>query len=101
MDVVEQEKEWVDHLFAEGSIVGLTPDILKQYIEYLADTRMRAVGLESPFDVKRHPIPWMRKWLNSDEVQNAAQEVEIMYLVSQIDADLTDDAYSEFEKYRQ
>ncbi len=99
LDVVEQEKEWVDHLFAMGSIPGLSPEILKTYVEYLADSRMRAVGLKSPFSVRRHPLPWMRKWLNSDEVQNAAQEVEIMYLVSQVNTDLTDDDYNRFGKY--
>lgn len=99
LDVVEQEKEWIDHLFAMGSIPGLSPEILKTYVEYLADSRMRAAGLKSPFSVRRHPLPWMRKWLNSDEVQNAAQEVEIMYLVSQVNTDLTDDDYNRFGKY--
>lgn len=99
LDVVEQEKEWVDHLFAMGAIPGLSPEILKTYVEYLADSRMRAAGLKSPFSVRRHPLPWMRKWLNSDEVQNAAQEVEIMYLVSQVNTDLTDDDYNRFWKY--
>lgn len=103
LDVVEQEKEWVDHLFytdgGVASIQGLTPEILKRYVEYLADARMRSVGLQSPFDVKRHPVPWMRKWLNSDEVQNAAQEVEIMYLVSQVDSDLPEESYNKFTKY--
>ncbi|QZI94075.1 hypothetical protein HFGIMCCB_00226 [Enterobacteria phage Whisky] len=99
LDVVEQEKEWVDHLFAMGTIPNLSPEILKTYVEYLADSRMRAAGLKSPFSVRRHPLPWMRKWLNSDEVQNAAQEVEIMYLVSQVNTDLTDDDYNRFGKY--
>lgn len=99
LDVVEQEKEWVDHLFAMGAIPGLSPEILKTYVEYLADSRMRAAGLKSPFSIRRHPLPWMRKWLNSDEVQNAAQEVEIMYLVSQVNTDLTDDDYNRFGKY--
>lgn len=99
LDVVEQEKEWVDHLFAMGAIPGLSPEILKTYVEYLADSRMRAAGLKSPFSVRRHPLPWMRKWLNSDEVQNAAQEVEIMYLVSQVNTDLTDEDYNRFGKY--
>lgn len=100
MDVVAQEKEWVDHLFSAGSIVGLTPDLLKNYVDYLAGSRMRAVGLDTPFNVSRHPIPWMRKWLNSDAVQVAAQEAEIMYLVSQISADVTGESYKAFnEKY--
>lgn len=82
-----------------GSIPNLSPQILKTYVEYLADSRMRAAGLKSPFNVRRHPLPWMRKWLNSDEVQNAAQEVEIMYLVSQVNTDLTDEDYNRFGKY--
>lgn len=100
MEVVHQEKDWVDHLFSRGSIPLLAPDVLKQYVEYLADSRMRAVGLDSPFETRRHPLPWIRKWLNSESVQVAAQEAEITYLVSQVDNDLNDESYKRFDKFK-
>ena len=46
-DAVEQEKKWADYLFKDGSIIGLNADLLKQYVEYIAGKRMRAVGLET------------------------------------------------------
>ena len=99
LDVVAQEKEWIDHLFSEGNVPGLNTEILYAYVEYLAYTRMKNVGLDTPFKAGRHPIPFMRKWLNSDDVQAAAQETEIMYLVSQIDSDLTAASYESFKEF--
>ena len=48
MDAVEQEKKWADYLFKDGSIIGLNAELLKQYIEFIAGKRMRAVHLETP-----------------------------------------------------
>ena len=50
MDAVEQEKKWADYLFKDGSIIGLNAELLKQYIEFIAGKRMRAVHLETPFN---------------------------------------------------
>ncbi len=87
MQVVEQEKEWAHSLFAQGTVPGLNAQILSEYVEYLADSRMRSVGLNSPYPRRKHPLPWIRKWLNSDSVQVAAQEAELSsYLVGQIDS---------------
>ncbi|AGB06950.1 hypothetical protein [Vibrio phage XZ1] len=87
MQVVEQEKEWAHSLFSKGTVPGLNAQILCEYVEYLADSRMRSVGLNSPYPRRKHPLPWIRKWLNSDSVQVAAQEAELSsYLVGQIDS---------------
>ena len=87
IEVVNQEKEWAKHLFANGTVPGLNENILSEYVEYLADSRMRSVDLTSPYAVRKHPLPWIRKWLNSDSVQVAAQEAELSsYLVGQIDS---------------
>ncbi|CAL9989903.1 ribonucleoside diphosphate reductase small subuni t [Vibrio phage D479] len=87
LDVVNQEKDWGASLLADGSVPGITVRSIHQYVEYLADSRMRSVSLDSPFERRKHPFPWMRKWLNSDSVQTAAQEAELSsYLVGQIDS---------------
>ena len=44
----EQEKEWADYLFKDGSMIGLNRDILVQYVEYITNIRMQAVGLPLP-----------------------------------------------------
>jgi len=95
----EQEKEWAGYLFKDGSMIGLNKDILCQYIEYITNLRMEAVGLPSAFpNSKSNPIPWINTWLSSDNVQVAPQETEISsYLVGQIDSDLSDSNFDDFE----
>lgn len=41
----QQEKDWADYLFRDGSMIGLNKDILCQYVEYITNIRMQAVGL--------------------------------------------------------
>ena len=97
-EVVEQEKEWAKYLFKDGSMVGLNEEILTQYVEYIANIRMNAIGLGTPYSIKNNPIPWINAWLTSDNVQVAPQEVEISsYLVGQIDAQVDTTEFGGFE----
>lgn len=95
----EQEKEWADYLFKDGSMIGLNRDILGQYVEYITNLRMKAVGLKSAFpNATQNPIPWINTWLVSDNVQVAPQEVEVSsYLIGQIDSEVSADDLGEFE----
>jgi len=95
----QQEKDWAKYLFKDGSMIGLNLDILCQYIEYITNLRMTAVGLEPAFaGAKQNPIPWINAWLVSDNVQVAPQEVEVSsYLVGQIDSSMSADDLGEFE----
>ena len=88
----EQEKEWADYLFKDGSMIGLNRDILCQYVEFITNVRMQAVGLDAPFAERQNPLPWINAWLSSDNVQVAPQEVEVSsYLVGQIDSEVSTD----------
>ncbi|CAM2982668.1 class Ia ribonucleoside-diphosphate reductase subunit beta [Moritella viscosa] len=88
-DAAQQEKDWAEYLFKDGSMIGLNKDILADYIEYITNTRMAAVGLPMAFEVKSNPLPWINAWLVSDNVQVAPQESEISsYLVGQINAEI-------------
>ena len=94
----QQEKEWAEYLFRDGSMIGLNKDILCQYVEYITNIRMQAVGLGLPFQTRSNPIPWINAWLVSDNVQVAPQEVEVSsYLVGQIDSEVNADDLSDFE----
>jgi ribonucleoside-diphosphate reductase beta chain len=89
MDAVKQEKEWADYLFKDGSMIGLNANILKQYVDYIARQRMKAVELPCDIDVKVNPLPWTMKWIGGKEVQNAPQETNITsYTVGQVKSDL-------------
>lgn len=98
MLAVEQEKEWAGYLFEQGSMIGLNKDILCQYVEYIANHRMSAIGMGQPFDITTNPLPWMNNYLNSDNVQVAPQESEISsYLVGQIDSEVSVSDFDDFD----
>jgi ribonucleoside-diphosphate reductase beta chain len=98
IEAAEQEKEWATYLFKDGSMIGLNAQILGQYVEYITNVRMQAVGLETCFATKHNPIPWINAWLVSDNVQVAPQEAEISsYLVGQTDNNLDDSDFDDFD----
>ena len=73
-----QEKEWAQYLFKDGSMIGLNKDILSQYVEYITNLRMSAVGLAPAFEkATQNPIPWINAWLSCEKGQVAPQEVEV------------------------
>jgi ribonucleoside-diphosphate reductase beta chain len=77
VDAVDQEKEWANYLFKDGSMIGLNAELLHQYIEFIATRRMTNVKLQSPYSVKNNPLPWTQKWISGADVQVAPQETEI------------------------
>lgn len=98
LDVVEQEKEWAQYLFKDGSMIGLNAEILNQYIEYISNQRLAALGFDAPFNIKSNPLPWMNAYLVSDNVQVAPQETEISsYLVGQVDSSVSSDDFDDFD----
>jgi len=98
INATNQEKEWADYLFKNGSMIGLNKQILCEYVEYIASMRMRAIGLDSPYGSKSNPLPWMDNYLQSDNVQVAPQEAEIQsYLVGQIDSTVSSADFDDFD----
>lgn len=97
-DVAEQEMRWAEHLFKDGSMIGLNAEILKQYVKYRTNVSLRRMGLKPIFeDALNDPLPWMNKWLLSDQVQVAPQEVEVgSYLVGQIDSTVSSKSLKKF-----
>ncbi len=94
--VSEQEKDWVKYLFSDGPILGLSKEILWNYIEYITNIRMNSIFLKMPFKIRKNPLPWLDNWLISENVQIAPQETEISsYLVGQVDSDIDVDVLSD------
>ena len=90
MNVIEQEKQWAEYLFRNGSMIGLNETILKDYVEWIGAKRMRAVGLTCPYQVPQmNPLPWTEKWISGGNVQVAPQETEISsYIVGGVKQDV-------------
>ena len=51
------ESSWGDYI-TQGQILGFTHKIIEQYIQYLADVRLKAVGYKPEYGVS-NPIPWV------------------------------------------
>ena len=97
---VQQEKDWAEYLFKEGSMIGLNATLLNQYVEFMANRRMRSIGLTPKYDqsVRNNPLPWTEHWLNSRGLQNAPQETEIeSYVVGSIKQDVEANSFKGFQ----
>lgn len=98
-EAVTEEKEWANYLFSEGSMIGLNERLLSQYVEWIANRRMRSIGLAPLYDIpaKNNPLPWTEHWLNSKGQQNAPQETEIeSYVVGGIKQDVGTETFAGF-----
>ena len=98
VDAVDQEKAWAEYLFKDGSMIGLNTQLLSDYIEWIANKRMQAVGVKSPYSVPQaNPLPWTAKWIAGGEVQVAPQETEISsYIIGGTKQDVEKDTFAGF-----
>ena len=93
----EEEMEWADYLFQNGSMLGLNADILKKYMMFLTNSRLKAIGLDPIFEKVNNPINWINAWTNSESVQAAPQETEIeSYNKAAVNNDLSDSDFGDF-----
>ncbi|WDS60965.1 ribonucleotide reductase A subunit [Synechococcus phage S-BM1] len=96
---VNEEKMWAEYLFKNGSMIGLNERLLHNYVEWIANRRMKAIGIKPMFDIpaKNNPLPWTEHWLNSKGQQNAPQETEIeSYVIGGIKQDVKADSFAGF-----
>ncbi len=99
-DAVNEEKEWAEYLFKDGSIIGLNDKLLQNYVEWTANRRLKALGLKAIFDIPlaNNPLPWTAHWLSSKGMQVAPQETEVeSYMVGSIKQDVKKDTFTGFK----
>ena len=99
-NAVEEEKEWAEYLFKDGSMIGLNDKLLHQYVEWIANKRMKALGLDPVYDIplKNNPLPWTQHWISSKGLQVAPQETEVeSYVVGGIKQDIKKNTFSGFK----
>jgi ribonucleoside-diphosphate reductase beta chain len=97
---VNEEKRWADYLFRDGSMIGLNDKLLQQYVEWIANRRLKAIGLKPVYDISanNNPLPWTQHWISSKGLQVAPQETEVeSYVVGGIKQDLQKDTFSGFK----
>ena len=97
---VNEEKLWAEYLFKDGSMIGLNDKLLYQYVEWIANKRMKSIGLEPVYDIpaRNNPLPWTQHWISSKGLQVAPQETEVeSYVVGGIKQDVKKDTFSGFK----
>ena len=97
---VNEEKTWAEYLFRDGSMIGLNDKLLSQYIEWIANRRMKPIGLKPMYDIpaSHNPLPWTTHWISSKGLQVAPQETEVeSYVVGGIKQDVKKDTFSGFK----
>jgi ribonucleoside-diphosphate reductase beta chain len=97
---VNEEKKWADYLFKDGSMIGLNDKLLQQYVEWIANRRMKSIGLKPVYDIaaNNNPLPWTQNWISSKGLQVAPQETEVeSYIVGGIKQDVTKDTFTGFQ----
>lgn len=92
IDSTERDEErWTDFIFKDRTIVGLTPELVKDWVRF--NVQMLKQSMDLPFEVKvkENPLPWMNNWLSLNKFQNAPQEIEKSdYAVGAMKDDLDD-----------
>jgi ribonucleoside-diphosphate reductase beta chain len=97
-DAAQEEMEWAEYLFKDGSMLGLNYEILCKYMQWLTNRRMKDIGFEPIFEKISNPINWIRNWTESKDVQNAPQETEIeSYVISSFKQDIDDKDFGEYD----
>ena len=99
-NAVEEEKEWAEYLFMDGSMIGLNGKLLSQYVEWIANRRMKSIGLTPLYDIplRNNPLPWTQHWISSKGLQVAPQETEVeSYVVGGIKQDVKKNTFSGFK----
>ena len=97
---VNEEKKWAEYLFKDGSMIGLNDKLLQQYVEFIANKRLRGIGLKPLYDIpqKNNPLPWTEHWISSKGLQVAPQETEVeSYIVGGIKQDIKKDSFAGFK----
>ena len=97
---VNEEKKWAEYLFKDGTMIGLNDKLLHQYVEWIANRRIKSLGLKPIYDIpaKNNPLPWTEHWISSKGLQVAPQETEVeSYIVGGIKQDVEKDTFAGFK----
>ena len=66
-DAVDMEVEWGASCIGDG-ILGLTPALLKQYLEFVGDYRLEALGLPKVYN-QENPFPWVDEYTQGNMIE--------------------------------
>jgi ribonucleoside-diphosphate reductase beta chain len=97
---VNEEKRWADYLFKDGSMIGLNDKLLQKYVEWIANRRLKAIGLKPQYDISanNNPLPWTQHWISSKGLQVSPQQTQVQsYIVGGIKQDVAANTFAGFK----
>jgi len=97
---VDEEKRWAEYLFKDGSMIGLNDKLLFGYVEWIANRRMRSIGIKPIYSIaaKNNPLPWTEHWISSKGLQVSPQQTQVQsYIVGGIKQDVKKDTFAGFQ----
>ena len=76
-------------------MIGLNSKLLSDYIEWIANKRMKTLGVATPYSTPQaNPLPWTEKWIGGGNVQVAPQETEISsYVIGGVKQDMDENTF--------
>jgi ribonucleoside-diphosphate reductase beta chain len=97
---VNEEKRWAEYLFKDGSMIGLNDKLLWSYVEWIANRRMKSIGIKPLYDIsaKNNPLPWTEHWISSKGLQVSPQQTQVQsYIVGGIKQDVAANTFAGFQ----
>lgn len=67
IDAVTMEYEWGRSCVNEG-ILGLTPENLKEYLQFVGDVRLKSIGLDKVWN-SQNPFPWIDEFTQGGMIE--------------------------------
>lgn len=69
-DVVHMEDRFINLAFELGPVEGMTAQDIQTYIRFIADWRLRQLGLDPIYGITENPLPWLQSMLSGVEHAN-------------------------------
>lgn len=92
MSVIAEEKAWADHIFQKGTVLGLNAAIMKSFVDFTAQHRLKDIGIKYDAGIKSSPLPWFNKHTNTNKKQTALQENEsVSYVIGAMTSEINYD----------
>lgn len=98
-EVAAQEIDWAAVLFEQGSVLGLNEYLVVEFVKWRTNRVLQGAGMTKLFpEAKANPLPWTQRWISSEAVQDAPQEIEkSSYEVGAVLQDVTPEALGQLD----
>lgn len=97
--LIAQEESFIEYMFSKKrTLIGLTPEILKEGVHFFATPVYDFLKVEHPFArVVENPCSYMEKYLDKSLIQTANMEIQHTdYRIGAINDDVDDDTDLDF-----